>query len=195
MKRGWKPSWPIALWKPFSRRLQPIPQWKEDGNISVFSSYIFRHVSPVATNTSMKRGWKLVYEFERFRIKLALRCNQYLNEKRMETFNHNNNNTNNIIYFVATNTSMKRGWKRPLVLHTLVRSCSRVATNTSMKREWKLEVFQHHSDCPRYALLQPMPQWKEGGNSRSQSKANWMSLPCCCNNTSRGCGTGVDLLI
>ena len=61
MKRGWKRS----------RRLNPI----------------CRSLKNVATNTSMKRGWK----HNTYRVRdnpqciVHVSCNQYLNEKRMET--------------------------------------------------------------------------------------------------------------
>jgi hypothetical protein len=43
---------------------------------------------------------------------------------------------------VATNTSMKRGWKQAYFCVGFVSDVPYVATNASMKRGWKLEVAE-----------------------------------------------------
>jgi hypothetical protein len=88
----------------------------------IFESPSLALLSSVATNTSMKRGWKLfVFCLDR----------HYPD------------------YWVATNTSMKRGWKHfsayfPKMINEYLHH---VATNTSMKRGWK-QVG--HLDLPAF---------------------------------------------
>jgi hypothetical protein len=59
----------------------------------------------------MKRGWKQSNMSQHITFFILDGCNQYLNEKRMETNLVRSLRRLGRQIFVATNTSMKRGWK------------------------------------------------------------------------------------
>jgi hypothetical protein len=92
----------------------------------------------VATNTSMKRGWK----------------QYFANPINFAGYNA-----------VATNTSMKRGWKhykyglhQSMDVSGLLPAAIIVATNTSMKRGWKHDIEVGFGQPDLHKQLQPIPQ-------------------------------------
>ena len=102
----------------------------------------------------MKRGWKPCYNNAITQYYCLVCCNQYLNEKRMETLGRTGLPPQLAPNCVATNTSMKRGWKQYFANPINFAGYNAVATNTSMKRGWKHYKYglHHQSMAPIHAV-------------------------------------------